>query len=146
MAPGRRDLEDEEVRRQLRRWREKVLPGLDALLTRRTPSQIARVLVIVTLFLWLLIFIFGALVLHQPQVAIVPLYAFYPGELVAGKPGYNPTFMHAWAAGAGILCLVLAILATARRNRTAAIILMIFFLISTLISCARVIHGAQTSP
>jgi predicted membrane channel-forming protein YqfA (hemolysin III family) len=86
------------------------------------------------------------LVLHQPQVAILPLYAFYPGELASGKPGYNPTLMHAWGTGAGILCLVLAIVATWRRNKTTAIILMVFFLMSTLISCARVIHGAQSSP
>jgi hypothetical protein len=123
-----------------------VFSWFGALLERRTPSKISQALVVLTLFLWLLIFIFGTLALHQPQVAIVPLYAFYPGELVAEKPGYNPTLMHAWAAGAGIFCLVLAIVATQRRNKSAAIILMVFFLMSTLISCARVIHGAQTSP
>ena len=146
MAPGRRDLENERTRRQLRRWQENVLSWLDALLARRTPSKISQALVVLTLLLWLLILVFGVLVLHQPQLALVPLYAFYPGELVAERPGYNPTFMHAWAAGAGVLCLVLAILATRRRNKSAAITLMVFFLVSTLISCARVIHGAHTSP
>ena len=118
---------------------------LGALLERRTPSKIARVLVIATLFLWLLVLMFGMLVFGQPQVAILPLYAFYPGELASEKPGDNPALMHVWAAGAGIICLVLAILATQRRNKSAAVILMVFFLVSTLISCARIIHGAQSA-
>jgi hypothetical protein len=143
---SRREQENERVRLQFRSWRRRVISWSGALLERRTSSKVSQALVALTLFLWLLIFLFGVLVLHQPQVAIVPLYAFYPGELVAQKPGYNPTFMHAWAAGAGILCLVLAILATRRRNKSAAITLMVFFLVSTLISCARVIHGVQTSP
>jgi high-affinity Fe2+/Pb2+ permease len=145
VAPGNRDQESERTRRQLRLWREKVLFRVSSLFGRRTSSQIARTLVIVTVFLWLLVLLFGILFFRQPQVAIVPLYAFYPGELVAGKAGYNPAFMHAWAVGAGVVCLVLAITAIWRRNKTAAIVLIVFFLMSTLISCARVVHGLQSS-
>ena len=145
MAPGNRDQESERTRRQLRRWKGKVLSLLESLVVRRTSSQIACILVILTLFLWGLVLLMGVLFFGQPQLAIVPLYAFYPGELVAEKPDYNPTLMHAWGAGAGIVCLALAILGTWRRNKTAAIVLMVFFLMSTLISCARIIHGAQTS-
>jgi hypothetical protein len=146
VALGNRDQESERARRQLRRWQDKVLSRLDSLFARRSSSQIACALAIATLFLWLLVLLFGTLFFRQPLVAILPLYAFYPGELAADKPGYNPTLMHAWGAGAGIVCLTLAILALGRGNRTAAMVLMVFFLMSTMISCARVIHGAQTSP
>jgi NhaP-type Na+/H+ or K+/H+ antiporter len=145
VAQRNRDQESERTRQQLRRWKGKVLSLLESLVARRTSSQIARILVILTLFLWGLILLIGILFLGQPQLAVVPLYAFYPGELVAEKSDYNATLMHAWGAGAGIVCLALAILGTWRRNKTAAIVLMVFFLMSTLISCARIIHGAQTS-
>ena len=74
----------------------------------------------------------------------MPLYAFYPGQLVSANADFNPTLMHAWGVGVGIFCLALAITATWRKSRLVAIIFMVFFLASTLISCARILGGLQS--
>ena len=139
MTPSKREEENERARQQFRRRREKLLSLITSLLERLAALSLARTLVIITLFLWLLLLVFGVLVMHQPQVAILPLYALYPGEIASGEPGYNPTLMHAWGIGAGVVLLALAIFATRRRKKSAAFAFMALFLISTAIVYGRVV-------
>ena len=141
MTPHKRNQTDQNVLLLLGRWLKKLWSSVGAPSKRWTKARIAQAIVFFTLFLWLLLLVYGILKLHQPLVAIVPLYAFYPGELVSNKPDFNLAYMHAWGAGIGVICLALAIIATWRKSRLVAIIFLVFFLISTLISCARILGG-----
>jgi hypothetical protein len=98
----------------------------------------ARNLVITTVALWLVFFMFAVGVARMPEVALLPLYGLYPGEESSGEASYHPALMHAWAVGAGVVFVALAIFASWRKNTIAAIILLLLFLVSTGASCARV--------
>jgi len=103
-------------------------------------------LVIITLFLWLLILILGfALVYEQqvPQLALLPLYAFFPGEILSGQTNSHPMFLHAWGWGAGVVFFALAFIGVWRKNKLAAAAFMALFLISTLIVYARVVDQVR---
>lgn len=100
-----------------------------------------RIIVLFTLALWVLLLGFGILKIHNPMIVIWPLYAFYPHPLVSKTQNFNATFMHAWGVGIGAVCLALAVFATWRKSRLVAIIFMVFFIVSTLISCARIVGG-----
>jgi hypothetical protein len=78
--------------------------------------SIAQTLVVITLFLWLLILVLGFLLTYEPQVPFLPLYAFYPGEILSGQMGHNPTLLHAWGIGAAAVFLALAVIATWRKK------------------------------
>ena len=139
MTPNKREQENERARVQFRRSREKLLSSVVAQLERLSAFSLARTLVIITAFLWLLLLVFGILAFHSPQFALLPLYALYPGAISSADPGYNATLMHAWGAGMGIVLLVLAIIAMSRKKRTAAITFTVLFLISSLIAWARIL-------
>jgi len=130
------------MRGQLRGARTKSLLLLDRL-QRWVTVQIAQTLVVVTAFLWLLILLLGVLTPRdEPQVPflpLLPLYAFYPGEILSGQAGYNPVLEHAWGVGAAVVFLALAIMAVWRRKKTAGIVLITLFLVSTLIVYGRVV-------
>jgi hypothetical protein len=143
MALGRRNKESEAVQRQFRRWRKSLLLWLDDL-QRKTPSSITQLLVIITLFSWLLLYIFGIVVIRIPMTVIWPLYGLYPGVLAPDKPNFNLRFLHEWGIGAGVVFLALAVIGMWRKNRLAAVILLVLFLVSTLIAFARVLeHSTQ---
>jgi len=97
----------------------------------------ARKIVILILFLWLLFFMFCIGVARMPDLVTLPLYGLYPGEAASGEPGCSPTAMHAWAVGAGIVFLALAIAGTAFKKRGAANAFLVLFILSTFVSCAR---------
>jgi hypothetical protein len=99
----------------------------------------ARIIVITTLILWMILFML-AISVHNPQVGLLPLYALYPGEVESG-PNYSPIILNIWAIGAGIVFLVLAILGTWGKSKGAAITFVILFLFSIVIACFRI---AQT--
>ena len=104
----------------------------------------ARKIVIVTLVLWLLFFMFCVGVARMPGLVALPLYGFYPGEAASGEPGYNPTAMHGWAVGAGIVFLALAVAGVVFQKRAAAIAFMVLFILSTFVSCARMAVSLQS--
>ena len=113
---------------------------------RWTASFVARTLVVVTLFLWLLILILGFFPIYEvqvPQLAFLPLYAFFPGEILSDQPNSNPVFLHAWGAGAGIVFFAFAFIAVWREKRSAAIVFTALFFISTLIVYARVVDQVR---
>jgi hypothetical protein len=101
----------------------------------------ARTLVIITLIIWLLIFLVtGALVGHALfalQIALLPLYALYPGQDTSGGPDYHPFQMHAWAVAAGIVFIVLGVLGAWRKSKPAAIAFMLLFITSVIVFLAR---------
>ena len=143
MALDRRDKESEAVQQQLSRWRKSLLLWVDDL-QRQTPSSITQLLVIITLLSWLLLFIFGIVVFGNPMTVIWPLYGFYPGELASDKPNFKLGFLYEWGIGAGVVFLALAVIGMWRKNRLAAVILLVLFLVSTVISFARVVeHSTQ---
>jgi hypothetical protein len=137
MPSSKRDQESEKVLRQLRRWRRESLSWFGGILEHPTRA-LAQMLVIATLLLWLLFFVFGIWAFRQPLIIIAPLYAFYPGALVSDKAEANPASMYAWGIGAGIVFLALAVIGLWRRNRLSAILLMALFLVSTAICIARI--------
>lgn len=111
-----------------------------------TASFVSRTLVGLALFLWLMILILGFFPVYEeqvPQLAFLPLYAFYPGEILSGQPNSNPVFLHAWGIGAGIVYLALAVFAVFYKKKSAAIAFIAVFLISTLIVYARVVDQVR---
>jgi len=80
----------------------------------------------------------------MPGLALLPLYGLYPGEEASGERGYSPAAMHGWAIGMGVAFLALAVAGVAFKKRTAAIVLLVLFVLSTFVSCARM-AGALSS-
>ena len=97
----------------------------------------ARTIVIITLSLWSMFLLFCTIVANKPELAFLPLYGLYPGELASGEPDYSPKAMHGWAIAAGVIFLALAIAGAAFKKRPAAIAFMVLFILSTFVSCAR---------
>jgi hypothetical protein len=56
----------------------------------------ARTIVIITVFLWMLLFMLIFSVFRQPGVAWFPLLGLYPGEISSGSPGYSVAKMNAY--------------------------------------------------
>lgn len=111
-----------------------------------TASFVARTLVVLTLFLWLLILILGFFPVYEeqvPQLVFLPLYAFYPGEILSGQANSNPLFLHAWGIGAGVVYLALAIIAVRYKRKSVAIAFAALFLISTLIVYGRIVNQVR---
>lgn len=100
----------------------------------------AREFVKIVLVLWLLLLMFGLLIIQQPQVALLPLCGLYPGDIASGGPDYSPVAMYAWAVVMLVVFSVLAFFATWRKSTAAGIALLVLFLISTGVSCARVVE------
>ena len=144
MTPHKRDQADQNVLLLLWRWLKKLWSTFGTPSGRWTDARITRTIVYFTLFLWLLLLLFGILTLHQAAVALLPLYALYPGAISSEVPGYNATLMYAWGTGAGVVFLALAIAATWRKKRIAAICFMALFLISTLIIYGRFVAALRT--
>jgi len=100
----------------------------------------AREYVKVTLVIWLFLLMFGILIVQQPKVALLPLCGLYPGDIASGNPGYSPILMYAWSVAMFAVFSVLAFFAMWRRSTTAGITLLVLFLISTGVSCARIVE------
>jgi hypothetical protein len=77
----------------------------------------------------------------MPGLSLLPLYGLYPGEGASGEPGYHPVVMHTWAIGAGIVFLALAVAGLVFKNSRAATAFLILFILSTVVSCARMVGG-----
>jgi hypothetical protein len=99
---------------------------------------VARTIVIITLSLWLLFFLFCLSVAQLPLLAVLPLYGLYPGPVASGEPGYNPTAANVWAIGFGVVLLALAVPGIVYKNKHAALVLVILFIISTVACWMRV--------
>ena len=97
----------------------------------------ARTIVTVTLFLWLL------LLVSAPVNATLPLYGLYPGEMASGEPNYYPGVMRAWAVAMGAVFTVLGLIALARNHRPTAFAFMVLFLISTVAFYARFVESMR---
>jgi hypothetical protein len=145
VASNRRVQPDANIFLIVRRWVRKFFSSV-ARPELWTPSFVARTLVGFTLFLWLLILILGFFPVYEeqvPQLAFLPLYAFFPGEILSDQPNSNPGFLHAWGIGAGIVFLALAFVAVFYKSKSAAIVFTALFLISTLIVYARVVDQVR---
>jgi hypothetical protein len=90
-----------------------------------------RLIVIITAVIWLLLLLGG------PLYAVLPLYGFYPAALESGQPTYNLAAIKAWGITMGAALAALALIALVRNHRPLAILFMALFLLSTLISLAR---------
>ncbi len=97
----------------------------------------ARTLVSITLTLWALLALFAGAVARQPLVMLAPLYGLYPGEMASGESSYHPVMMHAWAIGAGVVFLALALIGALRNSKPAAVAFMVLFLLSTFFIIVR---------
>jgi hypothetical protein len=83
----------------------------------------ARRIVSVTLILWALLFVVALMLLHQPEVALLPLYGLYPGKI-------NYQAEQIWAVGSGFVFLILALVGIFRKNKMAAVAFMVLFFLS----------------
>jgi hypothetical protein len=90
-----------------------------------------RTIILVTSCLWLALGLFGAVVMKEPKVALLPLYAFYPGPWLSGESGYNVAAMHRWAAVTALIFAIIAGVGFIRNNRMAAVVLAALMIIST---------------
>ena len=100
----------------------------------------ARKFVVITLILWLLLFMFGNAV-RTPRLALY-LYGLYTGEASSGEATYYPTLMHGWAIGMGVVFVTLAIVAFQRAG-TAGIAFMVLFLLSGVVCFVRLMEGLR---
>jgi hypothetical protein len=100
----------------------------------------ARKLVVITLILWLLLLIFATSV-HWPEFALIPFYGLYPGEVLSTETTFHPNLMLAWAIGAGVVFLALAIAAMWRKNKVAGIAFMVLWLLSTVVAFVRFLEA-----
>ncbi len=82
-------------------------------------------------FLWLLLAACGTL-------ATLPLYAFYPGGIASGDPGYNPRAMHTFAIACGVAFFALLLYSFLKKSTKAAVTFLVLLTVSTIISVARV--------
>jgi hypothetical protein len=68
----------------------------------------------------------------------LPLYAFYPGPLISGEPGYNPTRMHAFAVVTGFGLFSLLIYACWRKSVAAVLTFWGLMIFSTVVIMCRI--------
>jgi hypothetical protein len=144
--PNRRDQPDTNILLVLRRWIRKLLAAGDRL-GYRSDSFRARLPVLITCVLWLLIAIVHFSVSYEQQVPplpFLPLYAFYPGVIISGQTDSHPAFLHAWGIGAAIVFFALAFAAVRYKNKSAGITFLALFLISTVIVYARVVDQMRS--
>jgi hypothetical protein len=94
-----------------------------------------RIIVSLTLFLWLLIFLFAHFVEHDPQVALYPFIGCYPGSLLEG---YHPFLINIWQASLIIIQVALATFGFYRNSRRAALAFLSFSLIFSVVGFVRV--------
>ncbi len=146
LMPNRRDQPDTNILLVLRRWIRKLLAAGDRL-GYRSDSFRARLPVLITCVLWLLIAIVHFSVSYEQQVPplpFLPLYAFYPGVIISGQTDSHPAFLHAWGIGAAIVFFALAFAAVRYKNKSAGITFLALFLISTVIVYARVVDQMRS--
>jgi hypothetical protein len=113
----------------------------------RSESFLARLPVLIAVFLWLIILVMNFTVAYEEQVPplpLLPLYAFYPGMILTGQIGSHPAFLHAWGFGAAIAFLALAFAAVRYKSKSAGVAFLALFLISTLIVYARVVDQVRS--
>ncbi|HTQ49571.1 MAG TPA: hypothetical protein VMJ12_02590 [Candidatus Acidoferrales bacterium] len=125
----------------LRRWLRKTLATI-ADPRRWTESFIVRVLVVGTLLLWLIILILNFFLVYEqevPPLPVLPLYAFFPGEILSGQVNSHPALLHAWGIGSGMVFFALALAAVRYKKKSAGFAFLALFLISTLIVYGRIV-------
>jgi hypothetical protein len=103
--------------------------------------RMARKIVIITLFLWLLFLLYCVAVARMPGLSTLPLYGLYPGAMASGETNYSPTAINAWAIGAGIVFLSLAVAGVVWKNRAAAVAFIVLLILSAFVSCARMVNA-----
>ena len=107
----------------------------------------ARLPVLITVLLWLMILVLYLLITYEKQVPplpLLPLYAFYPGVIISGQIDSHPAFLHAWGFGAATVFFLLALAAVWYKSKAAGIAFLALFLISTLIVYARVVDQMRS--
>jgi hypothetical protein len=97
----------------------------------------AQKIVGITAMVWFVIASFAVVSFMDLQVALLPLYGLYPGEVSSGGPGYHPAMMHAWAVGAGFVFLALGLLGVLRESKPAAVAFLVLFVLSTFVLLVR---------
>ena len=143
--PNRRSQSETNILLILRRWMRK----MSVVVTSPeywTEGFLARMLVGLSLLLWAIILILDLVLTYEqevPPLPLLPLYAFFPGEILSGQINSNPAFLHAWGTGAGLGFLALAFFAWRYKRRWAGIAFMALFLVSTLIVYARVVDQVR---
>jgi hypothetical protein len=113
----------------------------------RTESFMARLLVLITFLLWLVILIMNYTVAYEqgvPPLPFLPLYAFYPGLIVSGQINSHPVSLHVWGLGAAVVFFALAFVAVRYKSKSAGIAFLALFLISTVIVYARVVDQVRS--
>jgi hypothetical protein len=101
-----------------------------------------RILIGVTLIIWVLVGFFFSTALRQPAVFLAPLYGLYPGEMASGASNYHPVLGHFWAAASGLAFIVLAFVGLSSHSKpaalAAAVAFTVLFLLSVLVLFVRV--------
>jgi hypothetical protein len=144
--PNKRSQPDTNILLVLRRWMRNI-SAMAADPKRWTESLIVRVLVTITLLLWLAILILHLSVSYEPQVPplpFLPLYAFYPGVIISGQIDSHPALLHSWGIGAAVVFFALAFVAIRYKKKSAGLAFLALFVISTLIVYARVVDQVRS--
>jgi hypothetical protein len=97
----------------------------------------ARKLVLITVTLWAIPAFLLVAATREREVALLPLYGLYPGEMSSGETSYHPAWMHAWAVGMALVFLGLAVVALVRRSTPAGVAFLVLLILSTLAFLAR---------
>jgi hypothetical protein len=108
---------------------------------KREPS-IARILVGITLVLWLVVFYLAKTVARDWHLALLPLYGLYPGHGASGES--NPTLMHSWAIGMGAVFATLAWMGIARKNKSAAAVFFFLLILSSIVGFVRLLAAVAS--
>lgn len=105
------------------------------------PPIVPRMIVGFTLFCWALILAFGAIILRQPEMALIPLVGLYPGVAYADYVNYDAEYF--WVIGSGLVFMVLAFAGLFRKSTVAAFAFAILFYISIFVWILRLYYNVS---
>jgi hypothetical protein len=114
------------------------MEGTSSSAANKTNPSVARIMVGITLVLWLLVCFLAKTVGKDWRLALLPLYGLYPGLGDSGDT--NATWMHAWAIGMGGVFAALALLGILRKNTSAAGAFLLLLILSTLLGFLRILN------
>jgi hypothetical protein len=104
--------------------------------TKRDPS-IARILVGITLVLWLVVYYLAKTLAKDTRLALLPLYGLYPGPAASGES--SATLMHSWAIGMGAVFATLTWMGIVRKSKSAAAVFLLLLIFSTIVGYVRLL-------
>ena len=100
-------------------------------------SSVARIIVGITLVLWLIVYFLAKTLARDWHLALLPLYGLYPRPAATG--GSSATFMHSWAIGMGAVFATLTWLGIDRKSKSAAAAFLILVILSTVVGYVRIL-------